>query len=784
MAPRGVASDASSLAGHASSAIHSAGSAAESKATSIESAVQSEATSIQSAAISKANSALAAVETGLVKVVDKVFNGIISELNLTDFYAIHISTTCQGVYKFKNGTDITPGNSSLPGKGTHEHVDSCSAHSALDPMSLVRILYWIAIVFTGAAFLLGIAGIVLTSRKVALWNIIGTAPAFCLFLLASAVTHGIALGAAKLINFVGGDVGIAGYAGHKFLTLTWSVTALLLVNMLLWTLLKVASAHEQHAGPCEYPTTKRTSIVPNGDLPQPPPEPALVELTPPSIIKLQKHPLTAPGARFHHRSILDPVKVRFVRANSAIAFPRILGMDLESESIPRLHSFAWHTGIRAEPAEKTFDLSTLLTWTDVQRLAKVYFKLVNTEFGLLDELDFTEQAATRFTSPAGQSDVDTVVLGVAAIGSFFSPDPHARETEFIFGAADILMQKSITHSPTANNVAAWILRTIYLRLCSRPHGSFLCSSITMHQAEASGLHKEMQTIAVVYPAPPTGDHKLGKTRRRLFWIARALNIILSFEYGRSRVNFDVVTTNKFSPERGSHAHQFVELADILPNDYVDREREPDPPAALGNALTKIEELQSDSAFINLLKADLAFAIYRRLWLMSLTDAKDRAESVISIGKAALAASAALLETRTPWWNVVHAPFQFLCVVLAVGTPKSLSHIQEVMALLHKIALTYDTHMCREAYNQAAALVKMSRKRKEKELDALYSGPEAALFDDPPSVGSSMGMTEAPNLDWAMDLPFDFDIFLNPSLIVSSQQGHGAAETQFNGHLGF
>ena len=90
------------------------------------------------------------------------------------------------------------------------------------------------------------------------------------------------------------------------------------------------------------------------------------------------------------------------------------------------------------------------------------------------------------------------------------------------------------------------------------------------------------------PAVPTGDHKLAKNRRRIFWIARALNNILSFEYGRSRVNFDVVTTKKFAAESGGHAHQFVELADCLPTDFVDRDREPDPPAALGNALSKIE----------------------------------------------------------------------------------------------------------------------------------------------------------------------------------------------------
>jgi hypothetical protein len=307
----------------------------------------------------------------------------------------------------------------------------------------------------------------------------------------------------------------------------------------------------------------------------------------------------------------------------------------------------------------------------------------------------------------------------------------------------------------------------------------------MHQAEACGLHKEMQTIAVVYPAAPSGDHKLAKTRRRLFWIARAFNIIMSFEYGRSRVNYDVVTTKKFAPDSGGHAHQFVELADILPNDFVDREREPDPPAALSSALTKIEELQSDSSFINLLKADLAFAIYRRLWLMSLTDAKDRAESVINIGKAAMGAAEKLLESRTPWWNVVSATFQFLCTILAISTPKSLAYVPEVMALLHRIGQSYDTHMVREAYNQALALVKMSRKRKEKELEALHAVPDQPPFEDHPSAASAASMTDAPNIDWSsMDLPFEWDVFLNPDLVMSSQQGQSAVDAAFGSQLGF
>ncbi|KAK3639174.1 hypothetical protein LTR56_008765 [Elasticomyces elasticus] len=527
---------------------------------------------------------------------------------------------------------------------------------------------------------------------------------------------------------------------------------------------------------CIFATQKRLSYAANGDMPPELPQPPEVVRTPPSIIQLQKHPLTAPGARFHHRSMMDPVKTRFVRANSAIAFPRILGMDLESESIPRLHSFAWHCGIRAEVLETFVDITTLLTWADLTRLSKAYFKIVNTEFGILDETDFLEQAAARFGNSRGLNDVDAVLLGVVALGSFFSPNGHPKENGFILGARDLLMQKSVNH-PTTNNVTGWVLRTIYLRLTSRPHGAWISSSIAMHQVEGSGLHKEVQTIAVVYPAVPTGDHKVAKSRRRLFWVARALNIVLSFEYGRSRVGFDVITTKRFASDHGGFAHQFVELAELLPNDFVDREREPDPPGSLCTALTKIEELKTDSAFIQLLKADLAFAIYRRLWLMSLTDAKDRADSVLAIGRAAFEASGRLIESRTPWWNVVHAPFQFLCCVLAIATPRALAHVKDGMSLLHRIAQTYDTHMTREAYNQAAILVQMSRRRKEKELQALNSVLEQPVFEDHPSVGSSVGLTDVPNFDWAMDLPFEWETFLNPELVMSSSMQQAMTSMQ-------
>jgi hypothetical protein len=64
-------------------------------------------------------------------------------------------------------------------------------------------------------------------------------------------------------------------------------------------------------------------------------------------------------------------------------------MDMESESIPRLHSFGWCMGIRQEEQDPVFDISTIVSWIDMQRLASVYFAIVKPELGLLEEGDFS-----------------------------------------------------------------------------------------------------------------------------------------------------------------------------------------------------------------------------------------------------------------------------------------------------------------------------------------------------------------------------------------------------------
>ncbi|KAK4502916.1 hypothetical protein PRZ48_006343 [Zasmidium cellare] len=233
MAPR----DIDDLVGEATSKFGEVKSNVGGKITSVQSAVESKATSVAGMVATKVSEAFEAAQTAVVKAVNETYDDFMDELDLSGFYAIHLLTTCSGEYAWPNGTNLTVGMSGYPTNNTIQRIDNCDSNSFINPVSLVRVLYEIGIFFTGCALLTAILGLVRFSRKVALLNMLVTLPALCFIGIASAATHGISAGAAGLVNFVGKGIGIAGYAGGKFMALTWATTILLLVNMGLWAIL-------------------------------------------------------------------------------------------------------------------------------------------------------------------------------------------------------------------------------------------------------------------------------------------------------------------------------------------------------------------------------------------------------------------------------------------------------------------------------------------------------------------------------------------------------------------
>ena len=56
-------------------------------------------------------------------------------------------------------------------------------------------------------------------------------------------------------------------------------------------------------------------------------------------------PPDTPTEHTKFSAIFDPYKTRYMSDNSAVAFPRLLGIELSSSNAPRLHSFAWNLGV-------------------------------------------------------------------------------------------------------------------------------------------------------------------------------------------------------------------------------------------------------------------------------------------------------------------------------------------------------------------------------------------------------------------------------------------------------
>jgi hypothetical protein len=221
-AEKNVISDAASDLSKATSAAHSAASAAGSKISSA-----------TSAAGAAATSAIAAIKNTIIADIDNGYTNFLHTLNVSDFVSLYLDGMCHGTYVMKNGTDIVPGNvNQMNATNLKSQVDGCSKLSALDPLSAIRVMYWIGLVFTILALILGFTGIFIT--RVARFGFHAAIAAFVIILLVSASIQALSSGAAKLINFAASHIGVEAEVGGQFLALTWATVVLLGINAALW----------------------------------------------------------------------------------------------------------------------------------------------------------------------------------------------------------------------------------------------------------------------------------------------------------------------------------------------------------------------------------------------------------------------------------------------------------------------------------------------------------------------------------------------------------------------
>ncbi|CAG8029043.1 unnamed protein product [Penicillium olsonii] len=463
--------------------------------------------------------------------------------------------------------------------------------------------------------------------------------------------------------------------------------------------------------------------------------------------------------------ILDSTKSRYVGRYSCVAFPLCVGLELQAAKPPRLHSFAYHAGIRREPeSEARLQLVQRMSWNTIRRQLDFYFITIHPVFGFLNKSSVYERCEKHWHGQPQSPDFEAIVSGLAALTSLFNGSlDREKEMWLALHAKEILEDPFISRFPSIDQVAAWILRTLYLRATTRPHVAWICSCTLMHLVEATGLHQNPKSLILATGGLEDSTSELSNALERTAWAAHCLHVIIAYEYGRSVMDLDF-SLHK-SPPLSTGVDDFTpELCALV--EVVPLSKATDPGVAiheLSTALSQLAEKFASHEFLILVRADLGFSVYRRLRLLKSNLRESLLEEVIAMGMSALPAARTLVSQNQPWWNVISTVFQFVCVLLAIDTQASLTHLPEVMDTLEMIVDQLDTHLANEAIATARGLLRALLEKRRRSIETLENilGPSSDVSADaksqaeqPTEFGDSYSWPQqASDLDFFLNMDF-------------------------------
>ncbi|KZF26453.1 C6 zinc finger domain protein [Xylona heveae TC161] len=463
-----------------------------------------------------------------------------------------------------------------------------------------------------------------------------------------------------------------------------------------------------------------------------------------------KSPAVVSGAS---PGIFDEQKFRYSGASAAMAFPHVLGIALGSDSPPKMRSFAYNFGIRPEEASNAHCfLGNLISEEDLGIFSSVYFSLLGPIGDVMDPRIYAQRCRDYYRG-SGSSAVTfaAVAAGVAALGSFLSPNRHPRESDLVQYAKAILDDPASMRLHDIDHIVAWGMRVLYLRATTRPSNAWIASCTQMHLCEAIGLHEEenIKKMASIAGAAALG-HDVDRLRR-IFWISWAGHNMLSYEYDRSPVVFRAVTCQSIIPVSGSVADRFVQLIQIIPSPNSPFQLEwqsPSPSEELFERLKALNEFQTTHPFLVVTKADIAFCFFRRLYQLKIRIPDDIIKLVIDSGNAAVEAAERQASQGRLFWNIIGSVFQYACILLAIDTPTASVHIDTAFKGLENLVKSADTALTREALSMARHLLSLNMAKKRKELAQLEAVEANYQFFS--AQPASEANTAVPDMNWEVD----------------------------------
>ncbi|TVY17515.1 Protein RDR1 [Lachnellula arida] len=458
---------------------------------------------------------------------------------------------------------------------------------------------------------------------------------------------------------------------------------------------------------------------------------------------------------------------RFTRVDSAIAFPRSLGLAVNAEEPPRLQAFAWNTGTRIDnnPVIRQ-NIFQYITHLNVETLSTVFFTSVNPIFDIIRRDEFNHQFSRCWETQSIDAGFEVVLSGVLALGSLFSPQPAFMHEAELIERARTTLDSTFAHSEvllSVDFVIGWILRSIYLRCTTKPHVSWVASSMAMHIAESIGLHQEMSEMRITPGKRGGMSEEEVEGRRRVFWTADCLNRLFSAQYGRTKIMLQNTTCRYPTTVNDDGKDEFISLIRLMP-DLCDV-GSPSSATVLTDGIVRLGRMDISKSPLLLLRADALFCVYRKLRYIGVTLSQKQTEVILSVIRSALEAADSLALQSQQWWTIIGVPFHSVCVLIALNTMESLTLLQKAMETLQNVVGVFNSHVSREALRTAHYLVKVTEKKRRGELECLQrclnlnAQMSAATPTQTPPLD---GAAELPSFEWPTDIDLGFFDFLDTS----------------------
>ena len=404
-----------------------------------------------------------------------------------------------------------------------------------------------------------------------------------------------------------------------------------------------------------------------------------------------------------------------LEANSGAAFVRKLALALDPANAPRSHLFAWNLFLGARMSDycpRVRPIVDIISRATMESLATIYLDAVDPCYGFIDHDVVRQRTQSRWNPYSGGDLYDAVLCGIAALGFLFSRTlVESAELDLIETAKHILEQSSDTQ-PGIDIVTGWVLRVAYLRMTASPHTAWMASCAMMHTIEASGIHCAQTSRAI--PGLPEQD-VAPDLWRRVFGIARHLNVWISFDLGRSRVILPHTQSAMPSARPGDYT---IELLNLLPTtESLDTEKDLNL-LGLRTQLRDVLKQEHTEPPSVLAQCNLALLLLRRLRALDYNLSGSLLDEVLGLTSRAIHSAQAMLNSGNPWHHVANVPFQILCILLAIDTPSSITQLADAVKTLSNVAQIYDTNAAKEALNTACLLVRLHQKRKETDAKSL------------------------------------------------------------------